>query len=174
MAREKGIYRRPDSPFWWINAVLPNGERIRQSAGTEDKRHAEALLAKLKLDVFREAHFGIKRTRSWQEAVVRYLTLKASLRSIEDVGRILRKLDPYLVTLMLGEINGDVIWSIVQDHIAVYLAQHECYEIRIELAKDAPHIFNAAQTRLEGEIPYYGFLPGTRPLNPEVCLPEYI
>jgi integrase len=117
MAREKGIYRRRDSPFWWINAVLPNGERIRQSARTEDKGHAEALLAKLKLDVFREAHFGIKRTRSWQEAVVRYLTLKASLRSIEDVRRILRKLDPYLGTLMLGEINGDVIWSIVQDQL---------------------------------------------------------
>ena len=117
MAREKGIYQRPDSPFWWINAVLPNGERIRQSAGTEDKGHAEALLAKLKLDVFREAHFGIKRTRSWQEAVVRYLTLKASLRSIEDVRRILRKLDPYLGSLMLSEINGDVIWSIVQDQL---------------------------------------------------------
>ena len=117
MAREKGIYRRRDSPFWWINAVLPNGERIRQSAGTEDKGHAEALLAKLKLEVFREAHFGIKRTRSWQEAVVRYLTLKASLRSIEDVRRILRKLDPYLGTLMLGEINGDVIWSVVQDQL---------------------------------------------------------
>lgn len=117
MAREKGIYRRRDSPFWWINAVLPNGERIRQSAGTEDKGHAEALLAKLKLEVFREAHFGIKRTRSWQEAVVRYLTLKASLRSIADVRRILRKLDPYLGSLMLSEINGDVIWSIVQDQL---------------------------------------------------------
>lgn len=117
MAREKGIYRRPDSRFWWIDAVLPNGERIRQSARTDRREEAEALLAKLKLDTFREAHLGIKRKRLWQEAVVRYLTLKASLRSIEDVRRILRKLDPYLGTLTLGEINGDVVWGIVQDQL---------------------------------------------------------
>lgn len=117
MAREKGIYRRPDSRFWWIDSVLPNGERIRQSAGTEDRKQAEALLAKLKLDSFREAHFGVKRKRSWQEAVVRYLTLKANLRSVEDVRRILRKLDPYFGTLNLDELNGDAIWQVVQDRL---------------------------------------------------------
>lgn len=114
MARERGIYRRPDSRFWWIDAVLPNGERIRQSARTERREEAEALLAKLKLDAFRHQHFGIKPRRSWQDAVVRYLTLKANLRSIEDVRRILRKLDPYFGTLLLDEVNGDMIWSVVQ------------------------------------------------------------
>jgi integrase len=117
MAREKGVYRRPDSRYWWIDSVLPNGERLRQSTGIESREEAEALLAKLKLDAFRGLHLGIKPRRSWQEAVVRYLTLKASLRSIGDVRRILRKLDPYLGTLMLGEVNGDVVWSVVEDQL---------------------------------------------------------
>ena len=43
MARETGIYRRPDSKFWWIATTLPNGKRLRQSAGTEDREDAEAL-----------------------------------------------------------------------------------------------------------------------------------
>ena len=27
MARAKGIYRRGDSPYWWIDVVLPDGTR---------------------------------------------------------------------------------------------------------------------------------------------------
>ena len=114
MARNEGIYRRPDSGNWWINATLPNGKRVRQSAGTDVKEDAEAYLAKLKLDAYRETHFGIKPQRSWQEAVVRYLELKRTLRSFSDVQRICRFLDPYLGSMMLNQINGDVVWSVVQ------------------------------------------------------------
>ena len=114
MARNEGIYRRPDSSFWWMCARLPNGKRIRQSAGTEDRNDAEAYLAKLKLDAYRETHFGIKPQRSWQEAVIRYLDIKRSLRSIKDVRRLCRVLDPYLGAMMLNQINGDVVWCIFQ------------------------------------------------------------
>ncbi|HEY1286714.1 MAG TPA: site-specific integrase [Burkholderiales bacterium] len=114
MAREDGIYQRRDSRYWWISVVLPNGKRLRQSTGTENREEAQALLAKLKLESFREAHLGIKPKRSWQEAVVRYLEVKATLRSIRDVKRICRNLDPYLGDKMLTDITGDVVWSICQ------------------------------------------------------------
>ncbi len=117
MARSEGIYLRPDSSFWWINTTLPNGRRIRQSTGTEDRDSAEAFLAKLKLDAYREAHFGIKPQRTWQEAVIRYLELKRTLRSFTDRQRICRNLDRYLGELSLNQINGDVIWSIVQGEL---------------------------------------------------------
>lgn len=117
MARETGVYRRGDSRFWWMAAKLPNGQRIRQSAGTEDRKEAEALLAKLKVDAFRATHFGIKPQRSWQEAVVRYLTSKSHLRSFRDVQRICRGLDPYLRNLGLHQITGDVVWSIAQGEL---------------------------------------------------------
>jgi integrase len=117
MARNEGIYKRPDSGFWWINATLPNGKRVRQSAGTDVREDAEAYLAKLKLDAYRETHFGIKPQRSWQEAVVRFLELKRTLRSFSDVQRICRLLDPYLGSMMLNQITGDVIWSIVQGEL---------------------------------------------------------
>jgi hypothetical protein len=114
MARKQGIYRRPDSGVWWIATTLPNGERIRESTGTEDRKDAEALLAKLKVEAFREAHFGIKPERSWKDAVVRYLASKQHLRSFADVQLICRKLDPYLAEIKLHQINGDVIWNITQ------------------------------------------------------------
>ena len=117
MARETGVYRRGHSRHWWIAATLPNGQRVRQSSGTEDRREAEALLAKLKLEAFRAAHFGVKPERSWQEAVVRYLASKANLRSYRDVHRICRMLDPYLGRLMLSQINGDVVWTVTQAEV---------------------------------------------------------
>ena len=117
MARETGIYRRPDSDFWWIATTLSNGQRVRQSTGTQDRREAETVLAKLKVEAFREANFGIKPQRSWQEAVLRYLASKQHLRSIADVRRICRRLDPYLGKLNLGEITGDVIWHITREEL---------------------------------------------------------
>jgi len=117
MARTAGVYRRGDSRFWWIAATLPNGQRVRQSAGTEDRDEAEALLAKIKLEAFRATHFGIKPQRTWQEAVVRYLTSKSHLRSFRDVQRICRGLDPYLGSRALHQITGDVIWTIAQGEL---------------------------------------------------------
>ena len=114
MARDNGVYRRPDSRFWWIATTLPNGKRLRQSAGTENREDAEALLAKLTLDVYRQEHFGLKPERSWQEAVVRYLEVKATLRSYRDTRRICRNLHGYLGDLKLNHINGDVVWSVIQ------------------------------------------------------------
>ncbi|TMH29911.1 MAG: site-specific integrase, partial [Betaproteobacteria bacterium] len=114
MARETGVYRRGDSRYWWIAATLPNGQRIRQSAGTEDRKEAEALLAKLKVEAFRAENFGVRPQHSWQEAVVRYLSSKSHLRSFADAQRICRGLDRYVGQLMLCDIDGDVIWRITQ------------------------------------------------------------
>lgn len=117
MARETGIYQRKDSRFWWFDTVLPNGKRLRGSSRTQNRDEAEALLAKLRHEAFQEAYLGVKPKRSWQEAVVRYLAMKANLRSIEDVRRIMRKLDPYLGSMMLHDITGDTVWSVIQGEL---------------------------------------------------------
>ena len=117
MARETGIYRRGDSRRWWIATTLPNGRRIRISTGTENRDEAVAYLAKIRLDAFREANFGIKPERTWQEAVLRYLAGKQHLRSYYTFQQICRGLDEYLGGLTLSQINGDVIWSIIQGRL---------------------------------------------------------
>ncbi len=117
MARETGIYKREDSPYWWISATLSNGKRVRQSSGTETREEAEAYLAKIKLDAYKSIHFGIKPHRSWQEAVVRYLEIKARLKSYRDVKRICENLHPYLGDLMLNQINGDVVWLVIEKEL---------------------------------------------------------
>lgn len=117
MARETGIHQRKNSRYWWFDTVLPNGNRLRGSSRTTDRKEAEALLAKLRHEAFQEAYLGIKPKRTWQEAVVRYLAAKANLRSINDIRRIMRNLDPYLGHLLLNQITGDVVWSVIQGEL---------------------------------------------------------
>ena len=114
MARESGLYRRRDSRYWWIDVALPNGKRLCQSTRTEDRKEALALIARFKSEAFRQTNFGVKPKRSWQEAVVRYLEVKTSLRSVRDVKRICRILDPVLGKKYLTEIDGDMVWQVCE------------------------------------------------------------
>jgi integrase len=114
MARENGIYRRKDSRYWWICTALPNGIYLRESSRTIDRKQAEAYLAKVRHDAYMAGYLGIKPKRSWQEAVVRYLEIKAPLRDWQKYRGICQRLHPYLGELMLNDIDGDVVWRIVQ------------------------------------------------------------
>ncbi|OAI51704.1 integrase [Betaproteobacteria bacterium SCGC AG-212-J23] len=114
MARENGLYRRRDSRFWWVDVVLPNGRRVCGSTKTEDRKKAEAFIGNLKREAYEQGHLGVRPPRTWKEAVVRYLSVKANLRSIEDVRRICCKLDAYFGALTLDQITGDGIWAVVQ------------------------------------------------------------
>jgi integrase len=114
MVRKTGLHRRRDSRFWWFKVVLANGQRLRASTGTEDREEAEAYLAKLQHEGYRAGYLGVKPRRTWQEAVVQYLSLKGHLRDVEKQRRLCVKLHAYLGHLTLNDITGDVIWSIVE------------------------------------------------------------
>jgi hypothetical protein len=79
---------------------------LRRSYGTNK---AEAFVATLKAETYRARFLGIEPKRTWQEAVVRYLAIKARLRDAEKQRQICRKLNPYLGKLTLNDITGDVI-----------------------------------------------------------------
>ncbi len=118
MAQERNLYQRPDSRYWWINVTLPNGKHIRESTWTEDLQQAHAILAKKRLDAFKETCLGIRPDRKWQEATARYLVVKSSLKSFQDVEHQCIKLDRYLARYDLSQINGDVVWHITQSELA--------------------------------------------------------
>jgi integrase len=114
MARERGIFKRRDSRFWWFDVVLPDGRRIRQSSGTESRTEAEEFLVRLKSDSYRDSRLGIKQKRTWKEAVVRYVSVKTNIRSAKNYCGLLRRLDPYLGKLTLDQINADVLFEICE------------------------------------------------------------
>lgn len=72
-------YRRGRT--WWIE-FTSNGQRIRESAGTSDRKAAAEYEARRKAEVWRQARLGEAPPVSWGEAVARWLKLKP--RSKQD------------------------------------------------------------------------------------------
>ena len=74
MARERGLYRRQDSPYWWVDTVLPDGRRVCKSTRRREYREAEEFLVRLKAEAYEVVRSGVTSGRTWQEAVVRYVS----------------------------------------------------------------------------------------------------
>jgi len=98
---------------WWVSFTTPGGERIRRSAGTEDKKLAQEYHDSLKHEAWRIYKLGEKPRRTWQEAVVRWLAdTQDKADHQKDVGK-LKWLDQYLSDKYLDQLDRDLI-----DHIA--------------------------------------------------------
>jgi integrase len=115
MARERGLYRRKDSPYWWIDVVLPDGRRVCESTRLREHDKAEEYLVRLKAEAYEFQRCGITAPRGWAEAVVRYLAESQEKRTIRDDRDHLRRLDPYLRDTRLDRINMDAIWPFIRD-----------------------------------------------------------
>ena len=115
MARERGLYRRKDSRFWWIGLVLPDGRRVCQSTGCINRTDAESYAVRLKNEAIEARQQGLHGIFVWQQAVVRYLEEFADKRSLSDDKDHLKKLDPYLRSLKLDAIDMTVLQPFIRD-----------------------------------------------------------
>lgn len=106
------LYRRTDSPTWWVN-ITHKGKRLQQSSGTSDRAKAQEYHDKLKASLWEQERLGVKPRYLWRDAVVRYLretTYKASHDS--DIGR-LRWADGLLRDKALVDINRDLLEKVI-------------------------------------------------------------
>lgn len=67
------LYRRGST--WWIE-LTTNGRRIRESAGTADKKAAQEYHEKRKGELWRQARLGEAAPVTWGEAVAKWLNVK--------------------------------------------------------------------------------------------------
>jgi integrase len=115
MARERGLYRRKDSRFWWIGLVLSDGRRVCQSTGCINRTEAESYIVRLKNEANEAKQQGLLGIFVWQQAVVRYLEEFVDKRSLSDDKDHLKKLDPYLRSLKLDAIDMAVLQPFIRD-----------------------------------------------------------
>ena len=115
MARERGLYRRKDSRFWWINLVLPDGRRVCQSTGSINRTNAESFAIRLKNEAIEAKQQGLLGIFVWQQAGMRYLEEFADKRSLSDDKDHLKKLDPYLRSLKLDAIDMAALQPFIRD-----------------------------------------------------------
>lgn len=101
------LYKRGKT--FWVCFTSPNGQRIRQSTRTEDRKQAQEFEDRLKTELWRVQQLGEKPRRTWQEAVVRWLKETQHKKDHEKDKAKFRWLNPYLGEFYLDEITRDVI-----------------------------------------------------------------
>ena len=108
------LYRRKDSPIWWVKLPAIRGESgpLQVSTGTAEKRKAQEFHDRLKAERWEQEKLGAKPRRTWEEAVVKFLEETAHKRTHERDKSILRWLDDYLGGRYLDEIDRATV-----DHI---------------------------------------------------------
>ena len=105
------LYRRKDSPFWWVKLPPIQGESkpLQQSTGTADKRLAQQVRDRLAAARWEQERLGQKAPHTWEEAVVRWLLETKHKATHADDKAKLRWLDPYLGGKLLDEIDRTLV-----------------------------------------------------------------
>lgn len=67
------LHKRKDSPYWWVSYTDASGKRTRRSSGTSDRKEAEALAAKWRLETFQAKQWGKQPSRTFDELMLAYL-----------------------------------------------------------------------------------------------------
>jgi integrase len=103
------LFKRKDSPNWWIKLTPRSGPPIQRSTGTTDKVAAQEYHDKLKASLWDQERLGIKPIHSWREAVVRWLEETSHKATHHEDKKKLLWLHVHLGDLTLGDITLDVI-----------------------------------------------------------------
>jgi integrase len=111
------LYKRKDSPHWWVKLSL-KGRRVQQSTGTSERQATQEYHDKLKVGLWEQERLGVKPRRIWNEAVVRYLAETSHKASQADDKSQLRWLDRFLNGASLEAINRDLLDRIMAERVA--------------------------------------------------------
>jgi integrase len=107
-------FRRKGSSRIYITIRRPDGRTVRRSAGTDSWDNAVALEGKLNHEAWEQKRMGVKPSKTWREAVVRWVADKAHKASLKDDRQRLDWLDAGLGRLSLNEITRELVDGIMQ------------------------------------------------------------
>ncbi len=93
------LYKRGST--YWLDIAQPNGQRLRQSARTENRRDAQRLHDEIKAQLWRETTLGQRPAYRWEEAATAWLNERGDYPSRADDILWLRWLHPHLYGMAL-------------------------------------------------------------------------
>jgi integrase len=102
------VYQRGKRGIWWVDFTV-DGERVKRSSGTTEKRAAEEFAATAASNLWREKRLGEAPRVTWDDAVVAWLAEHQHRKSIEEIKRVLRWLTVRLQGRTLASITDGAI-----------------------------------------------------------------
>lgn len=105
------LYKRANSPYWWIRLPPIKGELkpLRISSETANKRQAQQLHDKLKAERWEVDHLDVKPKRTWDEAAARFLQETTHKRTQSWDISMLKWFQPHLGGKELKDVNKALI-----------------------------------------------------------------
>lgn len=113
---QDGLFRRKDSPYWWASYTDASGKRARRSTGTADRREAEALLSKWRLEAHNSRHWQAEPSRTFDELMLAYLETVSSRkrRGDRDITS-LKRLTPFFTGRELGGLKPSDVRAYIDE-----------------------------------------------------------
>lgn len=100
------LYKREGSPYWWAKYTDATGKRARRSTGTTDKREAEALEGKWKVEAHQAKYWDVEPSRTFDELMLKYLqSVAGEKRTPERDGYVVKQLKPFFTGRELGALK---------------------------------------------------------------------
>ena len=97
---------------WWIDFTTPNGERVRRSAQTTDRRAAREYHDRLKAEIWRQDQLKEKPRHTWDQAALRWLDGLQNPRTQKNAAIRLAWLQTFLRGKLLEEVDRTLISEI--------------------------------------------------------------
>jgi hypothetical protein len=101
------LYKRKDSPYYWVRFAPIKGEikHLQTSTGTANKRQAQQYHDKLQAERWEQDKLGVKPRHTWDDAAAKFLLETSYKRTHEWDKSMLRWFQPLLGGKDLIDIN---------------------------------------------------------------------
>lgn len=105
------LYKRKDSPFWWVKLPPITGELkpLYRSSGTANRRQAQQFHDRLQSERWKLDKLGVKPRYTWDDAVAKWLDETKHKRSRDSDVRIFKWFQPHLGGKELADITRAMV-----------------------------------------------------------------
>jgi len=104
------LRKREGSPYWWASFTDANGKRVRRSTGSTDRKEAEAIEAKWKLEAHQQKHWDAEPIRTFDGLMLKYLkSVEGEKKSAERDGYTVKQLKPFFTGMELGTLKRSTV-----------------------------------------------------------------
>ena len=110
----QGLFKKPNSKYWYADFTDASGRRVKRSTRTVERKEAQALLAKWKLEAHRQVMWGDEPPRLYDDLMLRYLQGPSTEKRAPERDRhAAKKLMPFFQGKVLNELGAAEIQAYI-------------------------------------------------------------
>ena len=109
MGRKKSPGLKKRGRIWWIDKKIKGYGRLAESCSTDNLEEAERYLAHRINEIRQAVVYGIRPTRTFEQAAVKYLNDYQHKKSLERDVYAFKRIMPHIGDLTLDRIHNDTL-----------------------------------------------------------------